>query len=159
VLSLALPALRERRQDVPLLARHFAIQCAREMRIAPKEISPAALHKLMSYHWPGNVRELQNIIQRAIVLVEDNVIRPTDIALPGQANLMEAKSFKALKAQVVEAFERTYLEQLLAEHDGNITRAAHAAEKNRRALWELLRKHHIHLPQAASLPLIARGRI
>jgi transcriptional regulator with PAS, ATPase and Fis domain len=50
VLTLALPALRERRQDIPLLARHFAAECAREMKIAPKEISPAAFHKLMSYH-------------------------------------------------------------------------------------------------------------
>ena len=104
VLSLSLPPLRERRQDIMLLARHFAVECAREMKIAPKEFSPAALHKLTSYHWPGNVRELQNIIQRAIVLVEDNVIRPMEIELPGQSDLMEAKSFKALKAQVVEDF-------------------------------------------------------
>ena len=146
VLSLALPALRERRSDIPLLARHFAAECAREMKIAPKEISPAAMHKLMAYRWPGNVRELQNVIARAIVLVEDNVIRPMDVELPGQAKLMERKSFKAIKARVVEDFERSYLEQLLAEHDGNITQAARAADKNRRALWELLRKHQIHLP-------------
>lgn len=143
VLSLALPPLRERRQDIPLLARHFAAECAREMKIPVKEISPAALHKLMSHYWPGNVRELQNIIQRATVLVEDGVIRPMDIELPGQAKLMETKSFKALKAQAVEEFERSYLAQLLAEHDGNITHAARAADKNRRALWELLRKHQI----------------
>ena len=153
VLSLTLPALRERREDIPPLARHFVAECAREMKIAPKEISPAALHKLMSYFWPGNVRELQNIIQRAMVLVEDNVIRPMDIDLPGQAKLVEAKSFKALKARVVEDFERTYLQQLLAEHDGNITQAARAAEKNRRALWELLRKHQIPLPHAPPPPV------
>ncbi len=144
-LSLTLPPLRERRQDIPLLARHFAAECARGMKLPAKEISPAALRKLMSYYWPGNVRELQNIIQRAMVLVEDNVIRPMDIALPGQAKLMEAESFKTLKARVVEDFERSYLQELLAEHDGNITRAARAADKNRRALWELLRKHQIHL--------------
>jgi len=152
VLSLALPALRERREDIPPLTRHFAAECAREMKIAPKEISPAALLKLMSYHWPGNVRELQNVIQRATVLVEDNVILPMDIELTGQAKLLERKSFKALKAQVVDDFERSYLEQLLAEHDGNITHAARAADKNRRALWELLRKHQIHPPHAVSDP-------
>jgi hypothetical protein len=70
------------------------------------------------------VRELQNIIQRAMVLVEENVIRPMDLELPGQAKRMEAKSFRALEAQVVEDFERSYLEQLLVEHDGNITHAA-----------------------------------
>lgn len=146
VLSLALPALRERRDDIPLLARHFVAECAREMKISPKEISPAALHKLMSYFWPGNVRELENLVQRAMVLVEGSVIRPMDIDLPGSAKLVEAKSFKALKARVVEDFERTYLQQLLAEHAGNISQAARAADKNRRALWELLRKHQIPLP-------------
>ncbi len=148
VLSLALPPLRERQQDIPALARHFAAECAREMKTPPKELSPAAIRKLMSYHWPGNVRELQNIIQRATVLGEDNMIGPLDLELPGLAMRLEASSFKALKARVIEDFERSYLQQLLAEHDGNITRAARAADKNRRALWELLRKHQIHLPRS-----------
>jgi len=153
VLSLSLPPLRERRQDIPLLARHFTSECAREMKLPAREISPAAMQKLMSYHWPGNVRELQNMVQRAVVLVDDNVIRPMDFDLPGEAAMLEAKSFKALKARVVEDFERSYLQQLLTAHDGNITQAARAADKNRRALWELLRKYQIQLP-----PPVASGR-
>jgi len=76
-----------------------------------------------------------------------------DFDLPGEAAMLEAKSFKALKARVVEDFERSYLQQLLTAHDGNITQAARAADKNRRALWELLRKYQIQLP-----PPVASGR-
>ncbi len=152
VLSLALPPLRERREDIPLLARHFAVECAREFKVSPKDISPAAVHKLRSYLWPGNVRELQNIVRRATVLVEGNLICAADLDLPGQTATQEAKSFKALKARVVEDFERSYLHHLLSEHDGNITQAARAAEKNRRALWELLRKYQIQLPHSVQRP-------
>jgi len=154
VLPLALPPLRERKEDIGLLAGHFARTRARELASPIKELSPAALQKLVCHDWPGNVRELENIIQRAVVLSEQPVIRSEDVVLPGSSKPLEAESFKDLKTQMILHFERSYLQRLLTTHQGNITRAAKAANKNRRAFWQLLRKHNLqfhHGPRAASL--------
>ena len=149
VLPLALPPLRERRDDISLLARHFAVRQARELKTPAKEFSPAALQKLVCYDWPGNVRELENVIQRAVVLAEHPVVRAEDILLPGASGGAAAGSFKDLKAQMIAHFERTYLQRLLTVHEGNITHAARAANKNRRAFWQLLRKHNLQIPPPA----------
>ncbi len=143
VLPLSLPPLRRRKEAIPALAAHFSAQYADEFKLPRKALTPGALQKLAAYDWPGNVRELENIIQRAVVLAEGQEITADDIALPEGNGPLDAKSFKALKAEIVAAFERDYLRQLLAAHNGNITHAAQAAQKNRRAFWQLLRKHKI----------------
>ena len=152
ILPLNMPPLRERKQDIPLLARHFAQKFSREMNRPAKELSQAALQKLQCHHWPGNVRELENIIQRAVVLAEEPTIRSADIVLPGQADIPQFTSFKALKARMILHFEQTYLQELLAAHEGNITRAAKAANKNRRAFFQLLRKHNLQMPASRTPP-------
>ncbi len=161
VLPLALPPLRERKEDIALLARHFAAKHARELKSPAKELSPAALQKLVCHDWPGNVRELENIIQRAVVFAEEPVIRATDIFLPGVGGTAEATSFKDLKARVILHFERAYLQRLLVDHQGNITHAAKAAEKNRRAFWQLLRKHNIptHHAPVGTEPRLDKTRL
>ncbi len=143
VLPLALPPLRERKEDIALLARHFAALRSRELNSPARELSPAALQKLAFYDWPGNVRELENIIQRAVVLADQPVIRSEDVILPGTAEITTSESFKDMKAELILRFERSYLQRLLTLHAGNITRAARAANKNRRAFWQLLRKHNL----------------
>jgi len=143
VLPLNLPPLRRRKDDIPALAAHFAVRYAEEFEVPQKALSPCALEKLAAYDWPGNVRELENIIQRAVVLAEGAEILAADIGLPQGDDPPVLKSFKTLKAEMVAAFERDYLRQLLAVHNGNITHAAQAARKNRRAFWQLLRKHKI----------------
>jgi DNA-binding NtrC family response regulator len=147
VLPLTMPSLRNRKEDIPRLARHFAEKVAREMNGAPKEISRLAMQKLICYHWPGNIRELENIIQRAAVLAEQPMIQSVDIMLPGPGEVTESASFKTLKAAMIFNFERDYLQQLLKACNGNITQAAKAAHKNRRAFWQLLRKHNLQLPR------------
>ena len=149
VLTLALPPLRERREDIPLLARHFFARYSQELADAGGHLSQAAVQKLECHDWPGNVRELENVIQRAVVMAEQPIIRAADIILSGPARPPDETSFKAQKARLIVNFERSYLQRLLADHDGNITRAARAADKNRRAFWQLLRKHKITLPPAA----------
>ncbi|MEE8583564.1 MAG: sigma-54-dependent Fis family transcriptional regulator, partial [Acidobacteriota bacterium] len=93
--------------------------------------------------WPGNVRELEHVIERVVILGQGRVLRASDLKLPRHFPFHEEDSFRAAKARVVDHFERTYIESLLLTHQGNITLAAKAACKHRRAFWELMRKHQI----------------
>jgi two-component system response regulator GlrR len=140
VLSLTLPALRERRGDILLLTHDFLEKQAAITDRQPKKLSLAALNCLLSHSWPGNVRELQNVLTRAIVLSERDSIEPSDLDLPDSLTAKE-HSFQAMKSRAVQRFEHDFLAAVLDAHDGNITRAAFAVKKNRRAFWELLRKH------------------
>ena len=144
VLCLTLPPLRERREDIPRLAMHFFDQARREAGRPLMGITPAALRSLQEYAWPGNMRELKHVLQRAVLLAQGQSVQAIDIELDGAAPLGEEPiSFREAKARAVEAFERCYLEQLLVQSEGNISRAARAAQKNRRAFFELLRRHAI----------------
>ncbi|HEY3857296.1 MAG TPA: sigma 54-interacting transcriptional regulator [Verrucomicrobiae bacterium] len=146
VIPITLPPLRARSEDVVLLARHRIVNYTLEQKIPPKDLSSDAVQKLCSYHWPGNVRELENIIDRAIILSEDSVIGSDDIRIP--CSVPEQLSFKALKAKAVSEFETNYVRRILAANDGNITKAASAAKKNRRAFWQLMHKHRISFLKA-----------
>jgi len=141
VLSLTLPPLRERRGDIVLLTHDFLEkQAAITQGRQPKKLSLAALNRLLSHSWPGNVRELQNVLMRAIVLSDRDAIEPWDLDLP-DSFAAEEQSFQAMKSRAVQRFEHDFLAAVLHAHNGNITRAALAVKKNRRAFWELLRKH------------------
>ena len=150
VLPLKLPALRERSEDIALLARHFTLKYAKECLAPVKELSRVALDKLMHYQWPGNVRELENIIERAVLLSEQARITADDICLPGDCQASEELSFKALKQRAIAQFESGYVRQMLATNDGNISKAARAAKKDRRAFWQLMRKHEISAGSAVA---------
>jgi len=143
VLSVRLPPLRERVDDVLLLARHFLSKYAQKFAAPARDFAPATRMKLACYDWPGNVRELENVVERAVVLAEQALIHPQDIRLQEAVSPERNASFHELKAMAIEQFERNYLRQALAAHDGNITKAAESAHKARRAFWELLRKHRI----------------
>jgi DNA-binding NtrC family response regulator len=144
VIRLTLPPLRERCEDIPLLARHFLNKYAAEFRTPVPDIADETMETLMLYDWPGNVRELEHTIERAVLLCEGGVVRAASINLPGlDAQPDEPETFQQAKNKTVSQFERSYIQRLLTAHDGNITRAAAAANKNRRAFWQLIRKHHI----------------
>jgi two-component system, NtrC family, response regulator GlrR len=140
VLALTLPALRERRGDILLLTHDFLEKQAAITGTRSKNLSLAALNRLLSHSWPGNVRELQNVLMRAIVLSDRDSIEPSDLDLPDSL-AGEDQSFRAMKSRAVRRFEHDFLATVLHAHDGNITRAAFAVKKNRRAFWQLLRKH------------------
>jgi DNA-binding NtrC family response regulator len=157
VLPLAVPPLRARRGDILPLARHFLRKHAPDDG-RHRELSSCATAALLAYDWPGNVRELESAIIRALHLAPSEQIQPADFHLPmctnGGSNGRAARtnggpaltgepSFQQLKQDVLSAFERDYLRQLLDRHNGNVTRAARAAGKERRALGKLLRKHRI----------------
>jgi two-component system response regulator GlrR len=144
VIPLALPPLRERKEDIPLLARHFLEEYAFEFKKETKDFNDEAMQKLLAYDWPGNVREMQNVIERAVVFSPKSAISPEVILLP-TPEAAPHESFKAAKWRAVMQFERKYIEGLLVSCEGNISKAARAAEKNRRAFWELIRKHKIQV--------------
>jgi DNA-binding NtrC family response regulator len=144
VLRVCLMPLRERRGDIALLARHFVEVANATPGAACKRLTPAALHKLAEYDWPGNVRELHNIMQSAIVLSEGDQILAPHVLLPSDARSDGTRgSFREARAKAIEAFERRYIEEILAEVDGNVTRAARIAQKDRRAFGRLIKRHNI----------------
>ncbi|HEY8877833.1 MAG TPA: sigma 54-interacting transcriptional regulator [Roseateles sp.] len=142
VLTLQLPPLRQRPGDVPLLALHFARQYGSEQQ----RLAEAAVQRLMAHDWPGNVRELAHVMERAALLCDGDCIDAQDIEIDGLgpvAPALNAASLREAKAQLVEGFERRSIEALLSAHGGNVTRAAQAAGKNRRAFFALMRKYSI----------------
>ncbi|MFP5261543.1 MAG: sigma 54-interacting transcriptional regulator [Blastocatellia bacterium] len=143
IIPMVLPPLRDRKQDIPLLARHFLAKYTEKFDKRVTDFSPDAMQTLMFYNWPGNVRELEHIIERAIVLTGHEVISNDNICLPHSHTATTEGSFQRVKARVVAEFEKAYVERLLLAHQGNITRAAQAAQKDRRALRHLIRKHRI----------------
>lgn len=138
VITLTLPPLRDRREDIPLLAQHFLRKYTAEFDSHVKGFSDRCLRLLLGYEWPGNVRQLENLIARGVAMAERELMEPDDLALPN-AKDASAPSLREAKAQ----FERNYIENLLLQHGGNVTRAAESARKDRRAFWELMRKHRI----------------
>jgi DNA-binding NtrC family response regulator len=143
VIPISLPALRDRREDIPLIARHFLKKYSIEFDKQLAGFTSEALKILMLYDWPGNVRELEHVVERAVLFCDQTLIRENDICLPINKSKTCQMSFKEAKANVVKEFERSYIERLLLSYKGNITKAAQAAQKNRRAFWELIRKHQI----------------
>ncbi len=140
VLCLDLPPLRERVTDIPLLARHFLSRYAAQAGSGEFHLTRAALRKMLSYSWPGNVRELEGLLHRAAVFSSSPVIDADDIELPGcEAPPIERCSLQGAKDEAMAA----YLRQLLVQHDGNVSHAAHAAGSDRRTFQRLLRKYGI----------------
>jgi DNA-binding NtrC family response regulator len=143
IVRLNLPPLRDRGEDIPLLATHFLRKYAYEFRRGVSVLSDAALQKLMRYDWPGNIRELENTIERAVVLTGKQSIEAAEILLPESEPTLDTESFQESKARVIKNFERSYIQDLMVIHKGNVSRAARAAKKHRRAFWELIRKYNI----------------
>jgi DNA-binding NtrC family response regulator len=142
VVQLRMPALRERHEDVPLLAQHFASKHAARFNQPVREFSRGALQTLAMHQWPGNIRELENVIEGAVVLADGHLIQSTDLPLSGEKS-RPVPSFREAKAHIVTEFEREYVRRLLCVCGGNVSEAARAAGKNRRAFWELIRKHRV----------------
>jgi len=144
-IQLLLPPLRERQEDIPLLAEHFLRKYSARFNKRINGCSAKAMQMLTAYRWPGNVRELEHVIERAVVVTEHDTIGERSICVPGACTAESEESFREKKARMIAEFERSYIEGLLKAADGNITRAAEAAQKDRRALRLLIRKHRINV--------------
>jgi two-component system response regulator GlrR len=156
VVELRMPALRDRPEDIAPLAKHFVAKYAARFNRQTLDLSPGALARLVSHRWPGNVRELEHVLEAAVALCAGAQIEAEDLGLES-AGPSRTMSFREAKARAVEAFERKFIQQLLQAHDGNIAEASRAAKKNRRAFWELMRKHGIsagaHAPHRTGEPV------
>ncbi len=145
ILTVHVPPLRERTVDIPLLANHFLDRYASEYQRGEFRFSPAAMRKMLTYSWPGNVRELEGILHRAVVFSSSRTIDADDIELSAAAaaQSLEHASWRGAKDEALLGFERDYLTRLLVEFRGNVSRAARAANSDRRTFQRLLRKHGI----------------
>jgi len=150
VMTLTLPPLRERPADIPVLAEHFWSQYVAQQPQMKKRLSLDAWQALCQYTWPGNVRELQNVIQQALVMSDGEVIRDRDLPIPVDDIQSGIESFKQAKTAAVAEFEKTYLHQLLQLAQGNVSHAARIAQKERRAVGRLIRKHQIKPPESSA---------
>ena len=151
VVRIELPALRQRPDDIPALVDHFIERYAREIGRDGVEIDREALEVLASYAWPGNVRELQNVIKRVLVFNRRSIIRaedlPDEIVARAGSHGANTRGFFALREQHSNTFERSYLEQLMRAHEGDVSGAAAEAKLPRGTLYRLLKKHSISLSE------------
>lgn len=143
VFPIKLPPLRQRREDIPLLAAHFIEQFARKENKEIQSMAPDALRALMNYHWPGNVRELENIIERAVVVSTSPEIGIQDLP----AHLAALKDSTELPEeslpQWIEKMEVEILRKTLLEFEGNITRAAKKLGIGRATVYRKAKKYHL----------------
>ncbi len=144
VVTIHVPPLRERPEDIALLAHTFLTRSP-----TPRALSAEALRALIAHDWPGNVRELANVLERASLLARGDEISARDIVLDGedpdigQAGGLGTSSghgYEASKQQALQQFQRRYVEQLLAEHHGNISAASAAAGMTRAALHRIIKR-------------------
>jgi len=140
VIPIKLPPLRERKEDIPLLAKHFLNKFTKKIKKEIKGFSPLALQKLMLYHWPGNVRELENVIECAVAMVTEDIITE-DLIL--QTQKLDKNNLRPLK-KAKDDFEKNYLIQVMELTQGNVSQAAKIAGKYRADLYELLEKYGLN---------------
>jgi two-component system response regulator HydG len=156
VIAIPLPPLRDRIEDVPLLANHFLRRYAERLDKKARSFSPEAVELLCGYRWPGNVRELENAVERAVVLSREEAIAPADLPpaitgrtapllreLPpgGEEVAAQSMSYAAAKEQALRRFEKSYVEGLMKACDNNISAAARKAGMDRSNFKRVLRKY------------------
>ncbi|MCA9027243.1 MAG: sigma 54-interacting transcriptional regulator [Planctomycetaceae bacterium] len=134
VLPLTLPALRERREDIPLLAQHFVVCFRKESGIPVKGLAPQTMRLLSEYHWPGNVRQLRNVIHRACVLATDELVRVDESSLHAELGCNDFSLPSALDVLPLRDIERHVILNRIEAHGGNKSAAARALGVTSRTL-------------------------
>jgi len=162
VFTVALPPLRERIEEIPLLAHHFIEKCSKEFEKNIGGIRPRALSALEVHEWPGNVRELENVIERAVLLTDTEFIDidslPTILGehsamenedIPENARALAARK-KELRAEAVERLEKLFVIKSLQQARWNVTEAALAVDMQRTNFHALMRKHGVSVPKVSN---------
>ena len=140
VVSIHLPALRERKEDIPLLVSHFIRKYNRANNKKTKGVSTRALNLLVDYDWPGNVRELENCIERAVVLGQAETLRPSDICLKPKESLLGSGLTRSSTAISLAETERELIEETLRLNHWNQTRTAKSLGIHRNTLRRKIRR-------------------
>jgi two-component system nitrogen regulation response regulator NtrX len=139
VIPIILPPLRERKEDIPLLAEHFLKGLSNEYGKPLKKLTKDAVLLLKRYKWPGNVRELRNLIERIVIMVEKTVVEERD--LYGLLPMEEGEEEKEGLKEAVKGFEKNYILRALRENDGNITKTAQFLGIERSHLYKKLKMY------------------
>ncbi len=151
VVTLTIPPLRDRPEDIPGLAQHFLTEVAERRGVRVPRLSAETLDRLTSHDWPGNVRELKNAIERAALLaavrpgakLEIGALTPRERPTQGDEAFDPGSSFSQSKERWLAKRERAYLEWILGAHEGNVSAAARAARMDRKYLHKLIKKHEL----------------
>jgi DNA-binding NtrC family response regulator len=155
IVPIYLPPLRERHEDIPALSVHFLKKYSEEMGKAIKGFTPEAMEKLMKYPWPGNVRELENVIERTVVMMDEEMVRVEHLILPGQEeseameNLVPVTSEelkeikKQLREKAVEDIEKAFVIKALERNQWNVTKTAEEVGMLRPNFQALMRKYSL----------------
>ncbi|GGB81184.1 transcriptional regulator [Marinobacterium zhoushanense] len=139
VVTLTLPPLRQRPEDIPLLARHFLTQLREKHPHRAQDFTPEALERLVGYDWPGNVRQLLNVVEQCCVLCTTALVPATLVARALHEKPTGIRTYVEAKQQ----FERDYLVQLLKITNGQVAEAARLAGRNRTEFYRLLQRNHL----------------
>ena len=139
VIPFFVPPLRDRREDIPILARYFMRVFAAEHGRGPKDLTSEALDMFVDYSWPGNVRELRNEIERLVIMVQDDVIRAEDLSLPNGTHPTRASTLHEARAQ----YEREFIVTKLKENNWNISQTARTLGLERSYLYRKMRTYGI----------------
>ena len=140
VVALSLPALSQRREDIPVLATHFLKTLASRYDKSLNGFAQDALEVLVKHSWPGNVRELYNVVEQAVALSTTSIITPAQLETAIRGETGNLSSFESARFE----FERDYLAKLLKITNGNVTQAARLAKRNRTEFYKLLQRHHLN---------------
>jgi two-component system response regulator HydG len=138
--EIQIPPLRERPEDIPLLANHYLKMYSKKYKKKIREISSQTFKKLQQYHWPGNVRELQHSIERAVIMADTNVLQPFDFHLStngGKVDELELENYN------LEEVEKIIILKVLKKHRGNISNAAKELGLTRTSLYRRMEKHDL----------------
>ena len=145
VINIQIPPLKDRKEDIPLLAYHFLKKYKNSGLIEVENISSEALMLMQQYDWPGNVRELQSCIESVVAMAQRPEIRAEDLPnrlKPRSRHVIvdtnDELDFKESKAKIIEQFEKQYIENLLKKSNGNITKVANSAGLNRKTIYRLM---------------------
>jgi two-component system nitrogen regulation response regulator NtrX len=142
VIPIFVPALRDRQHDIPMLAEHFMAILAAEYGRRPKRLASEAAARLQQYAWPGNVRELRNVIERVIIMVNDDTITAQDLGFLGRDGIPDAPVEQGAVVPLSDArdqFEKAYILKVLAAQNGNMSRTAEILGVERSNLYKKLR--------------------
>jgi len=139
VIPISIPPLRQRREDVPLLVEEFLARLSRRSGLRPKRVSAEAMEVLQAYSWPGNVREVRNVVERLMIMVTDDEIRPEHVQLQAAAELPARDGQLTTLKEARERFERAYVEQVVQHCHGNMSQAARVLGLERSHFYRKLR--------------------
>jgi transcriptional regulator with PAS, ATPase and Fis domain len=145
VFSIEIPPLRERAEDVPLLADHFLNKLAAHMNRPPQRLSASAVELLMAYPWPGNVRELENAIERAMLINRSSELTAADFPLQTRRG---APAMELAGGQRLEDIERSHIERVLEETHWNLSKTARILDIDRTTLYNKIKRYGLREAQA-----------